>query len=54
MLRSCIGMVFKRSRQHRKLLLNRYMMASGSDDIGPQKTLVLTKSPQSDTCNTLN
>lgn len=27
MLRSWIGMVFKRSRQHRKLLLNRYMMA---------------------------
>ena len=37
MLRSWIGMVFKRSRQHRKLLLNRYMMASGNGGINPQK-----------------
>lgn len=46
MLRSWIGMVFKRSRQHRKLLLNRYMMASGNDGINPQKTLFLAKSSQ--------
>ena len=37
MLRSWIGMVFKRSRQHRKLLLNRYMIASGNGGINPQK-----------------
>lgn len=46
MLRSCIEMVFKRSRQHRKLLLNRYMMASGNGGINPQITLFLAKSSQ--------
>ena len=46
MLRSCIGMVFKRSRQHRKPLLNRYMMASGNGGINPQIPLFLAKSSQ--------
>lgn len=46
MLHSCIEMVFKRSRQHCKLLLNRYMMASGNGGINPQITLFLAKSSQ--------
>lgn len=54
MLRSWIGMVFKRSRQHRKLLLNRYMMASGNGGINPQITLFLAKSSQLHTHNALN
>lgn len=54
MLRSWIGMVFKRSRQHRKLLLNRYIMASGNDGINPQKTLFLAKSSQLHTHNASN
>ena len=54
MLRSWIGMVFKRFRQHRKLLLNRYMMASGNGGINPQKTLFLAKSSQLHTHNASN
>lgn len=54
MLRSWIGMVFERSRQDRKLLLNRHMMASDNDGINPQKTLFPAKLSQLHTRNTFN
>ena len=44
MLRSCIEMVFKRSRQHRKLLLNRVHDELWQWRYQPTKTLFLATS----------